>query len=192
MRPSDRARTGALDPGRRRILECAAWLAAVASLWCGAAAAHGPMPQRVNERVELAAPPDVVWRRIGDFADVAWHPGVASTQADHGNEPGSVRTVRLREGGQLVETLKRRSDADRSLTYALDDAGPLPVSDLRATLTVQPAGGSGSVVEWSASFLRADRSPRPAAGQDDAAAVAAVAEVFRAGLAALRGAEPPP
>lgn len=165
------------------------WLApivAMAIFWCGPATAHGPMPQRVTQTMEVEAAPNVVWQRVGNFADAGWHPLVAATKADRGNEPGSVRVVELRDGGQIVESLKSRSETDRSLTYELVEPGPIPVSLYSATLSVKAGAGQVSVVEWTAGFMRADRSPRPEAGKTDAAAIAAVTELMRAGLEAVR------
>lgn len=158
-----------------------------AALLCSASAlAHGPMPQRVTETVEVAAPPDIVWRRLGNFADASWHPGVVATKADRGNQVGSVRTLELKNGGRIVESLQARSETDRSLTYELVEPGPIPVSNYRATLAVKSGAAQTSVVEWTAGFMRADRSPKPEAGQTDSAAVAAVTELFRTGLNAVR------
>jgi hypothetical protein len=159
---------------------------AASLLWCAAATAHGPMPQRVTQSVIVEATPDVVWSRIGNFADAGWHPLVAATKADHGNDPGSVRVIELRDGGHIVESLQSRSDAERLLTYELVEPGPIPVSNYRATVTVKGGTGQSSVVEWSAGFMRADRSPRPEAGKTDAAAAAAVTDLMRVGLEAIQ------
>lgn len=158
----------------------------IAALWCGPATAHGPIPQRVMKSIEVEATPDALWQRVGDFADAGWHPLVSATKADRGNEPGSVRVIELRDGGRIVETLTSRSEVDRSLTYELVDPGPLPVSNYRATLSVRPGNGRLSVVEWTAGFMRADRSPRPETGKTDAAAIAAVTELVSTGLDSVR------
>ena len=55
------------------------------------AAAHGPTRQKVTETVTIAAPADVVWARIKNFDALKdWHPAVAESPADKGNEVGSA------------------------------------------------------------------------------------------------------
>lgn len=165
------------------------WLApalVMAALWSGPTTAHGPMPQRVTQTVEVEATPETLWQCVGNFADASWHPLVATTKTDRGNEPGSVRVIDLRGGGRIVESLTSRSEADRSLTYELVEPGPIPVSNYRATLSVKAGTGRLSTVEWTAGFMRADRSPRPEADKTDAAAITAVTELVSAGLEAVR------
>jgi len=160
-------------------------LAAALLIMCSSVFGHGPMPQRLTETIEVTESPDAVWKRVGNFADLAWHPAVQTVSADRANEPGSVRTIRLRDGGQLVESLTSVSAVERTFSYELQEAAGFPVSQLRATLSVKSAGSAGSVIEWSATFLREDRSPRPAAGQADEDAVRAVKNNMRVGLDAL-------
>lgn len=155
---------------------------------CVAASAHGPALLRVTETVEVAAPADAVWKSVGRFSDSRWNSAVRSVTADRGDECGSVRMVYLRNGGRLVEKLEARSDDDRSLGYELQEADGLPVSQLRATMTVKASGGASSVVEWSSTFMRADRSPRPEPGLGDEDALRAVRESFKSGLQSLKAA----
>ena len=74
----------------------------LAGLACAAAfappvAAHGPTRQKVTETVTVNAPAAQVWARIGDFAALKdWHPAVADSPVDKGNEVGSVRSVKLK------------------------------------------------------------------------------------------------
>lgn len=152
----------------------------------GSSLAHGPLPQKVVETVTIDRSPDAVWKQVKDFGDMRWHPAVEATTADRGNEPGSVRTVSLKGGGSLMETLERYSDPDRSYSYQLSSEGPLPVSNYRSTLTIHPLDGGRSKVEWGGTFMRADRSSKPAADRDDQAAVQTVTGVYRAGLGALK------
>lgn len=43
--------------------------------------AHGPVRQKVNEKIKIAAAPDVVWAAIKNFGEMAWLPPVQSTDA---------------------------------------------------------------------------------------------------------------
>ena len=76
--------------------------------------AHGPTRQRVVEKITIDAPADAVWAKIKNFDSIKdWHPAVADSPADKGNTEGSVRTLKLKGGGTLVETLEGYSDAQK-------------------------------------------------------------------------------
>lgn len=138
----------------------------------------------VKESVVIAAPPAQVWATAGDFGNLGWHPAVATTTIDQGenNRPGAVRTVTTQDGAKLVERLLARQDAAHSLRYTIIDS-PLPVSDYRSTLRVLP-DPSGSRVEWSSSFRR--KSEKPLDGADDAGAQRVIRSIYTSGLGNLK------
>jgi mxaD protein len=151
-----------------------------------AALAHGPTPQKIDEQIEIAAPPAAAWALVGDFARfAAWHPGLAASTADRGNSVGSRRTLTLARGGTLTEELDERLDGEMSMSYRSGRVDPavLPVGSYSVRLRVLPAG-SGSRIEWRARAYRADSGNEPAEGQDDDAAVTALREFIRPALAA--------
>ena len=45
-----------------------------------AVCAHGPSRQKVTETVEINAPPEKVWKVIGNFQDMSWHPRSPSSE----------------------------------------------------------------------------------------------------------------
>lgn len=182
---SGRLRRDGRSGTRRRVLQTAGAALGLV-LTVGSAIAHGPLPHKVTETIEIGAPPDKVWRRLGNFADLSWHPAVDSTKADRGNDIGSVRTISLKGEGKLVETLDRYSEAERELAYELLEPGPVPVTNYRATIRVKAGTGAGTLVEWTGSFMRGDPSPRPSAQQNDTAAINAVTLMYRTGLAELK------
>ncbi len=170
---------------RRRAIACIAALCAAP-----AARAHGPTPQKVDEQVEIAAPPAAVWALVGDFgAFAAWHPGLTSSSADKGNAVGSARRLVLAEGGgSVTEELDDYDAAQMSLSYRSGrdlDPKVLPVSSYSARLRVTPAG-SGSLLEYRARAYRADTGNEPAAGRDDAAAVVGLRKLMRPALEAAK------
>lgn len=173
-------------PSRRR------WLAtALAGLGAAAAvlpaAAHGPTRQKVVETISIDAPADAVWARIKAFDALKdWHPAVAESPADKGSSVGSVRTIKLKDGGQLVETLEAFNDAQRRYSYRLKDGGALPVTNYTSTLTVTPDGDAKSTVEWRGAFYRGHPNNDPPPDRNDEAAVAAVTGVYKAGLQNLK------
>ncbi|TNC14028.1 SRPBCC family protein [Methylobacterium terricola] len=151
--------------------------------------AHGPTPQKIEATVTLAAPPDKVWAVAGHFADIAgWHPLVArGTGKGDGTRNGDTRTLTLRNGGVLHESLDEYDAARRSYSYRLDDPDlkALPVSSYSATLTVTPEG-TGSKVAWFGRFYRGDTGNEPPEDLSDEAGRAAMKAYIEAGLAGLR------
>ena len=151
------------------------------------ALAHGPTRQKVTESIELGAAPDAVWSRIKDFGALqTWHPAVEGSTVTDGNQVGSVRTLTLKGGGQIVEELESYSDADRKMSYRMKDPGPVPVSNYTSTLTVKAADGGGSVVEWRGAFYRGYPNNDPPPDKNDEAAVKAVTDIYQSGLANLK------
>ena len=152
----------------------------------GTALAHGPTRQKVIEKISIDAPADAVWARIKNFDALKdWHPAVAESPADKGNEVGSVRRIKLKGGGALVESLESYNDAQMKYSYRAADKGALPVTNYTSTISVGADGGK-SVVEWRGAFYRGYPNNDPPPDQNDEAAVQAVTSVYKSGLANLK------
>jgi len=148
--------------------------------------AHGPTRQKVSEKVTIEAPADAVWAKIKNFNALKdWHPAVADSAADKGNAEGSVRTVKLKDGGMLVETLEGYDDAKMKYNYRAKDGGALPVTNYTSVLSVVADGGK-SVVEWRGAFYRGYPNNDPPPELNDEAAVKAITGVYQSGLANLK------
>ncbi|MBL8527157.1 MAG: SRPBCC family protein [Burkholderiales bacterium] len=164
----------------------AAWLFALSSVASAHAYAHGPTPQKIDESVEIAAPPAKVWTLVGDFEHFeAWNPRVKSSTADKGNSTGSTRRLTLDSGGTVTEQLDEISATEMSMSYRSGrevDPKVLAVSSYSVRLKVIPTT-SGSRLEWKARAYRADTGNEPAAGMDDAAAVRSLQELIQPALA---------
>lgn len=163
-----------------------ALIGALGLLIAGSAAAHGPTRQKVTEQVTIEAPAATVWGRIRNFDALKdWHPAVAKSPADKGNEEGSVRQLELKGGGTLAETLETWDDAKMRYSYRAKNGGALPVTNYTSTISVK-ADGNKSIVEWRGAFYRGYPNNDPPPDQNDEAAVAAVTGVYQAGLANLK------
>jgi len=128
------------------------------------------MALSVVERISIGAPAARVWAAIRNFDGLQdWHPAVAASPADKANAEGSVRKLSLQGGGAVVETL----------TYIMEDGGPLPVAGYRSTIAVS-ADGAGSQVEWRGEFSAAP-------GTADGDATQTMRGVYRGGLESLKG-----
>lgn len=164
-------------------------LGALTCFWPLAATAHGPTPQKVEEKVVLKSSPADVWAVVGDFGGIAdWHPGVEKAEASGGNKPGAERTLTLKSGGAIVDGLDEYNADEMFYGYRLskENTDALPVSFYSATLAVKPADGGGSEVVWLGRFYRADTSNFPPENLNDEAAVKAMETFFRDGLEGLK------
>jgi mxaD protein len=152
------------------------------------AVAHGPTPRRIVESIDIASPPENVWKIVGDFAAfAAWNPLVSNSEADKGNTADSLRISKLANGAELHDSMDFYDAANMTYTYRLmnEDVEKFPVSFYSATITVKPANG-GSHVEWIGNFYRADTQNEPPAGLDDDAAENAMRQFLRGGLEGLK------
>lgn len=160
-------------------------LAAV-PLFLNTAQAHGPTRQKAIERITINAAPGVVWEKIKNFDGLKdWHPAVADSAADQGNNVGSVRLVKLKGGGTISETLESYDAAKMKYSYRAKDGGALPVSNYTSTISVT-GEGNVSTVEWRGAFYRGFPNNDPPPEQNDEAAIKAVTGVYQSGLANLK------
>ena len=152
------------------------------------AMAHGSTRQKVIEEVEINAPAEKVWAKIGNFQDMSWHPAIVKTEGQGGNEKDATRKLTLKGGGIIEESLEKYDDAKKSYHYRITnvDVKVLPVTNYSSWLTVEPEEGGKSKVEWKGAFYRGYPNNDPPPELNDDAAVKAVTDVYRAGLGALK------
>lgn len=163
---------------------------AVSTVVAGAATAHGPTRQKVELSIDIDAPAEAVWARIGNFDDMSWHPVVAQTAGEGGNEVGATRVLTLQGDGTatITEALTRYSAERMSYSYKITavDVQVLPVTNYSSHLTVTSAGEGKSKVEWLGAFYRGFPNNDPPPELNDKAAIAAVTGVYQSGLDALK------
>lgn len=152
-----------------------------------AAHAHGPTPQKVEEKIEIAAPPEKVWGIIKDFSKLDWNPAVSKIESTGGNENNASRTITLATG-ELQEGLDYYSEKEMTYLYRLskEKVDVFPVSSYTAEITVKPGASGGSLVTWVARLYRADTGNEPAPDKNDAAAVKAMKAFLTQGLNGLK------
>lgn len=160
------------------------FLAASASF----ATAHGPTPQKADEKMTVAAPPSVVWEVIKDFGSIGdWHPGIAKVVAEGGNKEGATRTLTLKTGGDLLESLDAYNEKEMSIEYRLlkENVDAFPASFYSDQISVRPVDG-GSEIQWTSRFYRADTTNEPPEDKNDEAAIKATVDFFQAGLSGIK------
>ncbi|HEY8261990.1 MAG TPA: SRPBCC family protein [Methylosinus sp.] len=175
---------------RRGLVRATLSLAAlsIAALAPATGFAHGPSRQKVTETIEIAAPAEKVWAVVGNFQDLGWLPAVAKTEGTGGNEANkATRHITLQNGGEIDELLTKYDAADFTLAYRIEkvDVKVLPVNNYSSTLTVKPQGDK-SVVEWKGAFYRGFPNNDPPPELSDEAALKAVTDLYKSGLAALK------
>lgn len=154
----------------------------------GAVYAHGPTPIQTTESIKIDAPPAEVWAVAGEFGNIAaWHPWVSESPSSGGNKVGAERTLMLKGGGELQESLDEYDAKRRYLGYRLgeENVKAFPVSYYSATLEVKDSGG-GSTVEWIGRYYRGDTGNFPPPELNDKAAEKAMTNFFRDGLSGLK------
>lgn len=169
----------------RRSLFCALALCVAAP----ALQAHGPSRQMVVEEIKVNAPVAKVWEVIADYCSIStWNPEVPACQAEPGNKPDTVRTLKLANGQEITEKLVKYQPENHLMQYMLTTPNEkaLPVNTLGTTMTVKEGEGGNAVVEWKAAFYRSFPGPTPPPELSDAAAVAAVSRIVKAGLAGIK------
>lgn len=163
---------------------------ALSAAFAGSAWGHGPSRQKVELTVDIAAPADKVWARVANFHDMSWHPAVARTEGQGGNEVGASRVLTLKGEGDptITEQLTRYSAEAMSYSYKITqvDVKVLPVTNYVAHLTVTADGEGKSKVQWRGAFYRGFPNNDPPPELNDQAAITAVTGVYRGGLDALK------
>lgn len=142
---------------------------------------------RLKESIEINAPIEKVWAKVGNFGDMSWHPAVAKTEITSGkaDEVGATRVNTLDGGGLVNETLTGYDAEGTTLKFEITES-VLPVRDFGATIKVKSSGDGKTTITWSAMFKRKDPANPGAKGQDDEAAKAAVTGVIQSGLANVK------
>ena len=85
---------------------------------------------KVRMAMDYAVSGEELWKMVGAFGGLShWHPAIRETTLD-GDEKteGTVRTLTLVGGGEIVERLETLSDTERLYRYSVL-SGPLPVAD---------------------------------------------------------------
>ena len=91
--------------------------------------------------VTIAAAPDEVWKKVGDFAGVGdFFPGIESFRME-----GDDRVIGM-FGMEIRERLLARDEEGRVITYSV--VGGVPMDSHTATISVEP-DGAGSKVIWA-------------------------------------------
>lgn len=150
--------------------------------------AHGPTRQKVTKTIEINAPPEKVWAVVGNFQDMGWHPAIEKTEGKGGNEIDATRVLFLKGGGTVDEVLYKYSAEKMSYAYRITnvDVKVLPVTNYSSSISVKPADGGKSILQWKGAFYRGYPNNDPPPELSDEAAVKTMSGVYEAGIAAVK------
>jgi len=116
--------------------------------------------------VSVAAAPDEVWEKVGDFAGVAaFFPGIDSFRTE-----GDDRIIGM-FGMEIRERLLAKDDENRVITYSVIEG--VPIDTHTATISVEP-DGEGSKVIWAYDVTPDEMAP-------------IFGDTYKAALASLEG-----
>ena len=116
--------------------------------------------------VTVAAPPDEVWKKVGDFGGLAdFFPGIESFRLE-----GDDRVIGM-FGMEIRERLLARDEENRVITYSVVEG--VPIDSHTATISVEPAG-EGSKVIWAYDVTPDEMAP-------------IFGDTYKAALASLEG-----
>jgi carbon monoxide dehydrogenase subunit G len=101
--------------------------------------------------VTVAATPDAVWAKVGDFGGIdTFFPGIESFRVE-----GDDRVIGM-FGMEIRERLLSRDEAARTITYSVIDG--VPIEKHTATISVEP-DGEGTKVTWAYDVEPAEMAP---------------------------------
>ena len=103
----------------------------------------------------IPAPVDQVWAVVRQFDGLpAWHPVIASSSLDSGQEGhvGAVRRLVTGDGGVIVERLLKLDDDHHHLTYTILES-PFASRNYVSTMHLVPVTESDETfLEWHAEY----------------------------------------
>ncbi|HEC74086.1 MAG TPA: SRPBCC family protein [Methylophaga aminisulfidivorans] len=146
--------------------------------------AHGPTPQKIDEKVIIPAPVETVWKQVADFSAMAdWHPDVVSEEVP---EEGT-RVLTLKNEGEITESLDEQNDKTHMMSYRLleENIEAFPVSFYTVTIQLTSVD-AGTEMSWQGRFYRADTSNFPPENYSDEAAVKAMQDFALNGMNGLK------
>lgn len=100
---------------------------------------------------ELDAPVDAVWTVLSNFGDVSWAIPPGARVDVIGEGVGMIRRMHMPGGVAVDEVLESRDADTRTFSYAIPGEMPMPVTDFRAWVQLEPIAGTQTRVFWNAS-----------------------------------------
>jgi hypothetical protein len=131
----------------------------------------------IDERTEIAAPPEKVWGTIRSFERIEDYLPLIESSSVEGEGVGAKRVCVTQDGSRLEERLVALDDQRRRLTYSIISS-PMPFENYLSTVGVDENRDGGSLVSWGVRF----DAPEEAAAELEAG----MRQTYQSGLQGLR------
>lgn len=102
---------------------------------------------------DVNAKPEEVWKAIGKFDTLPWHPAIESGKVETDANGGTTRTL-VAKGGNPVFVEKLLEQGPNFLRYKMTSGLPLQPE---GTLRVEPNSNGGSRITWEAKIDGSDK-----------------------------------
>lgn len=150
------------------------------------AAAHGPTPQKIDEKIVIKAEPAKVWAMVKDYENVQkWLPTVESVKIEKkGNN--IFRHLSLKSGGKVKEAIKEVDDDGMKIKFEVLEGGPFTNYNPYISVKEGPGAGESTVRYFHRFYRYYPQNPPIPEGQDEAAAIKFVKDTYGPGLENLK------
>ncbi len=135
---------------------------------------------RAAAKTVITAPADQVWQTVRDFNGLGNYVAAITQSTQEGTDIGTVRTLTLADGNQIVEKLESLNEQTQTLRYSI--VGPSPFLGYLSTMQVRPVGNSQAEFIWSSTFV-----PQGIAAAEAKAQMEGLYTLGGKGLQALHG-----
>ncbi len=142
------------------------------------AAAHGPTPQKIDEKIIIKAEPAKVWAMVKDYENAQkWLPTVKSIEVE---KKGSdiIRTLNLKNGGKVKEKIKEVDDANMKIKFEIIEGAPASSYNPYISVDKGPNAGESEVRFFHRFYRFYPNNPPIPEGQDEAAAIKFINETY--------------
>ncbi len=150
--------------------------------------AHGPTPQKIDNRIIVKAEPAKVWAMVKDYENVQkWLPTVKSVKIEKkgGN---TYRILMLKNGGKVKEHLKSVDDKKMKIKFEVLEGGPFTNYNPYISVKKGPNAGESEVRFFHRFYRYFPNNPPIPDGQDEAAAIKFVEDTYVPGQEGLKAA----
>lgn len=145
------------------------------------AAAHGPTPQKIDDRIIIKAEPAKAWAMIKDYENVQkWLPTVKSVKVEK-KGADTFRTLTLKNGGKIKESIKSIDDANMKIKFEVLEGGPFSNYNPYISVKKGPNAGESEVRFFHRFYRQFPNNPPIPEGQDEAAAIQFITDIYLPG-----------
>lgn len=150
------------------------------------AAAHGPTPQKIDDRITVKAEPAKAWAMVKDYENVQkWLPTVESVKIEK-KGADTFRILTLKNGKTVKERIKSVNDKQMKIKFEVVEGGPF--SNYNPYISVKKGKNAGeSEIRFFHRFYRQyPNNPPIPEGQDEAAAIEFINATYTPGNESLK------